>query len=208
VRPAGSNGTATYARRSVGDGYAPRVTEESEPGTPEHKQSVRASLAGTLDRWRDAGDLALTPEAGWPLGPPGSSSDTWAVILYVAAGACDAVGRWSEAAIHGNYSDPTRVREHAGRAAMHIERLAAAVLIELGEDINPEQVLAEADAFVDEVVDEDNGLPHACDAIGSLLQARLVCAEDQLELPASELTDAAAKILAPLLAQYGALNFT
>lgn len=184
------------------------MTEEWKPGTPEHKQSVRASLAGTLSRWRDAGDLALTPEAGWPLGPPGNSSDTWSVILYVAAGACDAVGRWSEAAVYGNYADPARVRVYAGRAALQIERLAAAMLIELGEHMDPEQVLAEADTFVDEVVDEDNGLLHACNAIGSLLQARLVCAEDQLELPDSEFAHAAAKILAPLLAQHGALNFT
>jgi hypothetical protein len=32
-----------------------------------------------------------------------------------------------------------------------------------------------------------NGMLHSADAIGSLLQARLVCAEDQLDLPASEL---------------------
>lgn len=41
---------------------------------------------------------------------------------------------------------------------------------------------AEASEFVDEVEDEDDGVWHAQDAIGSLLQARLICADEQNEM--------------------------
>jgi hypothetical protein len=61
------------------------VEREWQPGTPEDKQRARAALAGTLDGWLVAGDALLTPEGGWPLGPPASSSETWPAILYLIA---------------------------------------------------------------------------------------------------------------------------
>ncbi len=85
---------------------------------------------------------------------------------------------------------------YARRAQIEIDRLAALIIGELGEShIDRDAVLDEADAFVDEVDDEHDGMLHSADAIGSLLQARLVCAEDQLDLPANELATTAVRIL-------------
>ena len=67
------------------------VEREWQPGTPEDKQRARAALAGALDGWLVAGDALLTPEGGWPLGPPASSSEPWSAILYLIAHASDAV---------------------------------------------------------------------------------------------------------------------
>ena len=49
---------------------------------------------------------------------------------------------------------------------------------------------------------QDDGLMHASEAIASLLRPRLLCAEEQVELPNTELQSAAVGILAPLLAQH------
>lgn len=46
---------------------------------------------------------------------------------------------------------------------------------------------------------------HASGAIASLLRARLLCAEEQVELPEVELQSAVIESLAPLLAQYACL---
>jgi hypothetical protein len=175
------------------------VEREWQPGTPEDKQRARAALAGALDGWLYAGDALLTPEGGWPLGPPASSSDTWSVILYLIAHASDAVARYSEAVMRRGSSD--MLEPFTRHAQLEIDRLAALIIGELGEHVDRDLVLDEADVFVDEVDDEHDGMLHTADAIGSLLQARLVCAEDRLDLPASELATAAVRILAPLLAQ-------
>jgi hypothetical protein len=173
------------------------VEREWQPGTPEDKQRARAALADGLDGWLVAGDALLTPEGGWPLGPPEASSEAWSAILYVIAHASDAVARYSEAVMHRVSRDAS-----AGRARIEIDRVAGLIIGELGGSlIDRDAILEEADAFVDEVDDEHDGMLHTADAIGSLLQARLVCAEDQLDLPASELATAAVRILAPLLAQ-------
>lgn len=171
-----------------------------QPGTPEDKQRARAALACALDGWLGAGDALLTPEGGWPLGPPASSSDTWSAVLYLIAHASDAVARYSEAVMRRGSSEV--LEPYACHAQIEIDRFAALIISELGEShIDRSAILEEADAFVDEVDDEHDGVLHTADAIGSLLQARLVCAEDQLDLPASELATAAVGILAPLLAQ-------
>jgi hypothetical protein len=176
------------------------VEREWQPGTPEDKQRARAALAGALGGWLVAGDALLTPEGGWPLGPPASSSDTWSAILYVIAHASDAVARYSE--IVRRRGSREGLEPYARHAQIEIDRLAALIIRELGEShIDRDAILDEADGFVDEVDDEHDGMLHTADAIGSLLQARLVCAEDQLDLPASELATAAVGILAPLLAQ-------
>jgi hypothetical protein len=176
------------------------VEREWQPGTPEDKQRARAALGGALDGWLGAGDALLTPEGGWPLGPPASLSETWSAVLYLIAHASDAVGRYSEAVMRRGGSEV--LEPYARHAQIEIDRLAALIIRELGEShIARDPILDEADAFVDEVDDEHDGMFHAADAIGSLLQARLVCAEDQLDLPDSELATAAVGILAPLLAQ-------
>jgi hypothetical protein len=176
------------------------VQREWQPGTPEDRQGARAALADALDGWLVAGDALLNLEGGWPLGPPASSSDTWPAVLYQIAHASDGVARYSEAVMRRRRWEG--LEPYARHAQIEIDRLAALIIGELGESyIDREPILDEADAFVDEVDDEHNGMLHTADAIGSLLQARLVCAEDQLNLPASELATAAVGILAPLLAQ-------
>ncbi len=179
------------------------VEREWQPGTPEDKQRARAALAGALDGWLVAGDALLTPEGGWPLGPPASSSETWSTILHLIAHASDAAARYSETVTRCGRGDV--LEPYARHAWIEIDRLAALIIGELGElgesQIDRDLILGEADAFVDEVDDEHNGMLHSADAIGGLLQARLVCAEDELALPASEVAIAAVGILAPLLAQ-------
>jgi len=176
------------------------VEREWQPGTPEDKQRARAALAGALDGWFVAGDALLTPAGGWPLGPPASSSETWSAILYLIAHASDAVARYSETVMRRGRGEV--LEPYARHARIEIDRLAALIIGELGESrLDRDAILDEADAFVDEVDDEHDGMLHTADAIGGLLQARLVCAEDQLDLPASEVATAAVAILAPLLAQ-------
>jgi hypothetical protein len=172
------------------------------PGTVEHKSRMRASLPGVLQQWLRAGDRLLSAEAGWPTGPPASASEAWSVMVYLVAGASGAVGRFSQVSRYADPVDPDDVAQCAGWAGEQIARLAAAVLLECSGHVDVQRVLSEADGFVDEIADEDDGLVHAAGAIGSLLQARLVCLEEQLQLPNDELADAATAILAPLLAQY------
>jgi hypothetical protein len=70
------------------------------------------------------------------------------------------------------------------------------VVTELGVVVDRDRVIMEATQFVDEVEEEDDGLWHAADAIGSLLRARLICLEDGIELPRAELERAGVAILA------------
>jgi hypothetical protein len=106
--------------------------------------------------------------------------------LYLIAHASDAAARHSETVMRRGSSEA--LEPYARHAQIEIDRLAALIIRELGEShIDRYPILDEADAFVDEVDDEHNGMLHTADAIGSLLQARLVCAEDQIDLPASEL---------------------
>jgi len=99
------------------------VEREWQPGTPEDKQRARAALAGALDGWLYAGDALLTPEGGWPLGPPASSSDTWSVILYLIAHASDAVARYSEAVMRRGSSD--MLEPFTRHAQLEIDRAPA-----------------------------------------------------------------------------------
>jgi len=74
------------------------------------------------------------------------------------------------------------------------------------DQINETVLLSEASALVDEIADEDNGVVHASDALGSLLHAQLVGADGPAQLPDSERAGAAVRILAPLLAQHSCLR--
>lgn len=74
-----------------------------------------------------------------------------------------------------------------------------------GEDADRAAILVEAGRFVDEVVDEHNGVAHAMDAIASFLQAQLVCLQDGIAFPRTEIARAATVTLAPLVAQQASL---
>jgi hypothetical protein len=87
-------------------------------------------------------------------------------------------------------------------ASVSVCRLAAAILIELNGHVARRRVLVAADDLIEEIDDEDDGLKHASEAIASLLRLQLLCAEEQVELPNSELQSAAVGILAPPLAQH------
>jgi len=68
-------------------------------------------------------------------------------------------------------------------------------------------VLAEAVAFLEEVDEEDDGLQHAANALGSLLQAKLVCLDEHVRLPGAERDHAGVAILSPLVAQAACLRW-
>ena len=167
------------------------------PLPPERRQLAREALGDVLDHWVRAGEAYLTPDAGWPMGPPASSSETWSAILYALADAAAAVGRYSQIARTIAPAEEEQLEALAREASARIARLAATVLIELGEPIDREAVLAEAVAFLEEVDEEDDGLQHAADALGSLLRAKLVCLDEHVGLPGAERDHAGVAILSP-----------
>lgn len=138
------------------------------------------------------------------LGPPASTGETWSTIMYLVATASDRLARYSHAT-HSSTPGPATIQELAERARAEIERLGAAIIHALADRIDQATLLKEASAFVDEIADEDNGIIHTSDALGSLLTPSS-CAEDQHPLPDSEQANAAIRILAPLLAQYARLH--
>jgi hypothetical protein len=178
-----------------------------QSGPPERKQFAREALSDVLDHWLDAGAAYLMIEGGWPLDPPASSSEAWSTILYALADAATAIGRYSHLARTIAPADEQELQALAQTASNRIARLAAAVLIELGQPIDRDAVLAEATAFLQEVDHEDDGIQHASDALGSLLQAKLMCLEERVALPRSERDQAAVKILGPLIAQAACLRW-
>jgi len=156
------------------------------PGPPERRDLAREALGDVLDHWLDDGEAYLTAEGGWPLGPPASSSEAWSTILYALADAAAAVGRYSHQARTIAPPDEQELEALAAEASARVARLAAAVLIERGAPIDRDAVLAEAAEFLQEVDQEDDGLQHASDALGSLLQAKLVCLEERVAVPRAD----------------------
>jgi hypothetical protein len=176
------------------------------PGTPESKRLARAALPGALEEWLEDGGGPLTFEGGWRGGAPVSSSELWAMIVSLAVDTGGAVARFSEASRYWEARSPETVKRRAHDAGVLVQRLAAGVLLELDGHLDRDEILADANGLLDEIDDEDDGLMHAGGAIASLLRARLLCAEDDIELPQAELESAAVEILAPLLAQYACLR--
>jgi len=128
--------------------------------------------------------------------------------LLQKADAATAVGRYSHhARTIAPCDEQEEIRALAGEASDRLARLAAAVLIELGAPIDCDTVVAEAAEFLEEVDLEEDGLQHASDALGSLLQAKLVCLEERVALPRAELHRAAVGILGPLAAQAACLRW-
>jgi hypothetical protein len=163
------------------------------------------ALAGALEEWLKQGAGPLTLEGGWRHGAPVSSSELWATIVSLAVDASGAVARFSEASRYPEVRLRETVERRTDDARVMIRRLAAAALLELEDYVDADELLAAADGLVDEIDDEDDALMHAGGAIASLLRARLLCTEEEVELPSSELASAAIEILAPLLAQYACL---
>jgi hypothetical protein len=163
------------------------------------------ALAGALEEWLEQGGGPLTLEGGWRHGAPVSSSELRATIISLAVDAGGAVAHVSETSRYPEGRLRETVERRTDDARVMVWRLAAAVLLELEDHVDADEVLAAAEGLVDEIDDEDGALMHAGGAIASLLRARLLCAEEEVELPSSELALAAVEILAPLLAQYACL---
>jgi hypothetical protein len=121
------------------------------PGPPERRQLARETLGDVLDHWLQAGAAYLMIEGGWPLDPPASSSEAWSTILYALADAATAIGRYSHLARTIAPADEQELESLAREASTRIARLAAAVLIELGQPIDRDAALTEAAQFLPEV---------------------------------------------------------
>ena len=177
------------------------------PGPPEREGQARDALSDVFDHWLNSGAAYLMIEGGWPLDPPASSSEAWSTILYSLADAATAIGRYSHLARTIAPADEQELQALAQEASNRIARLAAAVLIELDQPIDRDAVLTEAAAYLQEVDHEDDGVQHASGALGSLLQAKLVCLEERVALPGAERDQAAVGILSPLVAQAACLRW-
>ncbi len=176
------------------------------PGTPERKQRAHQALAGALDEWSEQGAGPLSFEGGWRPGTPISDSELWATIISLTAQAAGAVGRFSEASRYPEGRSEQTIARRTDDAGVLVWRLAAAILVELdAHPVDHERLLGAAAELIDEIDDEDDGLLHASGQIASLLEARQLCAQEQVPLPADELDRATVGILAPLLAQYACL---
>jgi hypothetical protein len=161
------------------------------PGTPERKQRARGALASTLTHWTANGPASL-PSVRPARGDP--AAELWAEILAGAVRAAEVVARFSEGSRWpAGYAEPL-----AGSAGEAIAELARCVL-ELAGDlrVNRDALLEEAERFIDEVDDEDNGVMHAVDALSALLQR----AWPRAPAPAEETASLVVGVLAPLLAQ-------
>jgi hypothetical protein len=171
---------------------------------PDRSSLARGVLAEVLDRLLTVNGIRLdapSSEAG------GGSTGAWDDVLRATADAAAMLGRYSEVARGPSAPDDERLSDLALRAQQAIARLVSFIVIELGVPVDRAPVLEQASQLLDEVDQEDDGMWHAQDAIGSLLQARLICAEEQIEMPPAELARASVTILAPLLAQAACLRW-
>ena len=112
--------------------------------------------------------------------------------------------KWVRAGIGAERED---VRLLAVNALREVERLAAWVVIGLGLPIDRDALVAEADEYLGEVEAEDNGMTHATDAIGVLLEMLLSSGTHARPVAERELERSAVQILAPLLAQAACLRW-
>ena len=174
------------------------------PGDPDRSRRARAVLDEVLDELLTVGSLKLDDppsEAG------GGSTRAWDDVLRATADAAAMLARYSEIAREPADPDSERLSDLARRGQQAITHLVSLIVIEVGVPVDRAKVVQEASQFLDEVDQEDDGIWHAQDAIGSLLQARLICAEEQVEIPPAELARASVAILAPLLAQAACLRW-
>ena len=161
-------------------------------------------LVEVLDGLLTVNDIRLDEPASQA---GGGSTGAWDDVLRATADAAAMLARYSEVARGLPVPDGERLADLALRGQQAITRLVSFIVIELGAPVDRAKVVDEASQLLDEVDQEDDGVWHARDAIGSVLQARLICAEEQIEMPPAELTRASVAILAPLLAQAACLRW-
>ena len=175
-----------------------------QPGDPDRSNLARGVLVEVLDGLLTVNGIRLdepSSEAG------GGSTGAWDDVLRATADVAAMLARYSEVARGRSVPDGERLSDLALRGQQAITRLVGFIVIELGVPVDRAKVVDEASQLLDEVDQEDDGVWHAQDAIGSLLQARLICAEEQIEMPPAELSRASVAILAPLLAQAACLRW-
>jgi hypothetical protein len=177
------------------------------PRPPERRQLAREALGDVLDHWLNAGKAYLTREGGWPLDPPTSSSEAWSAILYALADAAAAVAATHKS--RGQSRLPTRSSLSRSRARPRrgLPGWLQPCWSSWARRSTGTRCWPRAAEFLQEVDEEDDGLQHAGDALGSLLQATLVCLEERVALPGAERDRAAVAILSPLVAQAACLRW-
>lgn len=156
-----------------------------------------------LDGWLEVDGLSL---ARTRVTEPIVGSDAaWGRVVGVVAETAMAVARYSQVMRAGTAPERDELQLLAVNALREVERLAAWVVIDLGLPIDREALVAEAGEYLGEVEAEDNGLTHAADAMGVLLEARLSSGTRERPVADCELERSAVEILAPLLAQAACL---
>lgn len=174
------------------------------PGSAEQVERARAVLPLVLDGWLEVDAVALVRLA--VSSSSVGSAAAWVRMPTVLREAAEAVARFSQRWRTGSglRDDDLRVlMEHATR---EVDRLAAWVIVDLGLPVDRAAVIAEADAYLQEVEAEDDGLLHATDAITGLLRAHL--GDRDRAFHEQELEQHAVAILAPLLAQAACLRWS
>ncbi len=175
-----------------------------KPGDPDRGRRAREVLGEVLDGLLTVDGIELDEP---PSESGGGTTGAWDEVLRETVDAAAMLARYSELARGSTVSDRERLAALATRAEQAIARLVSLIVVELGMRVDRPAVVEEASQLLDEVDQEDDGLWHARDAIGSLLQARLICAEERIELAEAELERASVAILAPLLAQAACLRW-
>lgn len=168
---------------------------------PGRKALASAALAATVDAWLSGERISLAQPNATGVLQVGGSSGSWDEVLRATVDAAAKMARYSELARSAETVGKERLVRRADTAAEAIRELAELVVVELQVVVDRSAVTEMAAQFVDEVEQEDDGIWHAADAIGSLFQARLICAEEGIEMPCAELERSGVAILAPLVAQ-------
>ena len=174
------------------------------PGSAARVERARAALPFVLDGWLDIDGVPL---ARFGVSQPAvGSAAAWVRMPTLLREAAEAVARFSQTMRTGLGSRGDELRLLAERAAHEVDRLAAWVVTELNLPVDHPAMLVEADAYLQEIEAEDDGLLHATDAITGLLQARL--GDRDRAFSEQELEQHAVAILAPLLAQAACLRWS
>jgi hypothetical protein len=160
-------------------------------GTPERKQRAREALAGTLARWMASELVVLRIPQG------DSEGWLWGEVIARAARASELTGRWSEFSRHRRRG--TELQALSSATCEAIVQLAVAVIALAGGLLDTAALLQDAEQFLAEVDDEDDGVMHCVDALATLVGRRWDA--PAVGAPGSEQHALIVGALAPLLAQ-------
>jgi hypothetical protein len=133
-------------------------------GTAERKARAREALAGTLARWTMTEFLVHRVAEG------DSEGWLWAEVIARAARVSELVGRWSETSHRTRQR--TELEPLASACSDAIAELAASVIALARGLIDTASLIEEAEGFLSEVDDEDDGMMHCVDALGTLIGRR------------------------------------